>query len=259
MRFKRYYSNRREYMFVLALGQFMWKEVLLPLKNDTINKLFHTYTSVEYFDLRVFLLMVEIYHRVIVSTAMNYNTDCGYYPIWKFRTINTRMKKIYYLLIRYYYAIYVQPTFFKFLSISTSTLVFKLSVLKTTVKFFGITNDDVSAVFLARYLSKRLEQRYTWKELMKPLGKEMRVLGYYFRLILGFKFQFSGRLVRRDRSRRAFLRGGSLPASTYMRYAEHAFTLSYLRNGACGIRVCYIVPFLLVVQQDTRIEFGSVC
>lgn len=92
---------------------------------------------------------------------------------------------------------------------------------------------------------------------MKPLKREMRLLGYHFKLITGFKFQFSGRLVRRDRSRVAFLRGGSLPASTYMRYAEHAFTLSYLRNGACSIRVCYIVQLLLGVQLVIHIEFGS--
>lgn len=36
-----------------------------------------------------------------------------------------------------------------------------MSFLKARVRFFGITNDDVSAIFLARYLSKRLEQRYT--------------------------------------------------------------------------------------------------
>jgi hypothetical protein len=90
---------------------------------------------------------------------------------------------------------------------------------------------------------------------MKPLQREMKLLGYHFRLITGFKFQFSGRLVRRDRSRVAFLRGGSLPASTYMRYAEHAFTLSYLRNGACSIRVCYIVQPLRAVQLVIHIEF----
>lgn len=72
---------------------------------------------------------------------------------------------------------------------------------------------------------------------MKPLKREMTTLGHHFKLITGFKLQFSGRLVRRDRSRTAYVRGGSLPASTYMRYAEHAFTLSYLRNGACSIRV----------------------
>lgn len=44
-----------------------------------------------------------------------------------------------------------------------------------------------------------------------------------------------------------------MPSSTYMRFAEHAFTLSYLRNGACSIRVCYIVPRLLVVHLVIRI------
>lgn len=92
---------------------------------------------------------------------------------------------------------------------------------------------------------------------MKPLNREMKLLGYHFKLITGFKLQFSGRLVRRDRSRVAFSRGGSLPASTYMRYAEHAFLLSRLKNGACSIRVCYIVRLLQVVLLVTHIVFDN--
>lgn len=94
---------------------------------------------------------------------------------------------------------------------------------------------------------------------MKPLKREMKLLGHHFRLITGFKLQFSGRLVRRDRSRTAYVRGGSLPASTYMRYAEHAFTLSYLRNGACSIRVCCIEPSSRVVLPVTHIIFDNIC
>ena len=134
-----------------------------------------------------------------------------------------------------------------------------MALLRTNVKFFGITNDDVTAIFLARYLSKRLQQRYTWYELMKPLNKELKLLGYTFRLITGFKLQFSGRLVRRDRSRTVWFVGGSIPSSSYMRYAEHAFTLSYLRNGACSIRVCYIVQHLLVVRLDIHMVFDKLC
>lgn len=42
-----------------------------------------------------------------------------------------------------------------------SSLVWRMALLQTRVRFFGITNDDVTAIFLARYLRKRLEQRYT--------------------------------------------------------------------------------------------------
>lgn len=38
---------------------------------------------------------------------------------------------------------------------------------------------------------------------MKPLRKELTILGRTFNLITGFKLQFRGRLVRRDRSRAA--------------------------------------------------------
>lgn len=112
VRFKRYYSRRREYMFILALNKFLWNEVLFPLQNEKVRKVSHSYGNVESFDFRVFLMMVEIFHRVIISTAMNYNSTYSIYPIWKFNTLNVRIKKVYYLLLRYYYTIYKQPSYF---------------------------------------------------------------------------------------------------------------------------------------------------
>lgn len=73
--------------------------------------------------MRVFLMMVEIFHRVIISTAYNYNSTYSIYPIWKFNTLNVRMRKIYYLLVRYYYTIYAQPPFYKRLATVVSGLV----------------------------------------------------------------------------------------------------------------------------------------
>jgi len=68
-------------MFILALKNFLWKDVLLPLKNDKIDKVFHSYGSTEFFDLRVFLMIVEVFHRVIITTAYNYNSTYSIYPI----------------------------------------------------------------------------------------------------------------------------------------------------------------------------------
>ena len=81
IRFKRYYSKRRELMFVLALNKFIWKEVLLPLQNNFVEKQHHSYGLKEFFDLRMFSIMVEIFHRVIISTALNYNSAYSYYPV----------------------------------------------------------------------------------------------------------------------------------------------------------------------------------
>lgn len=68
-------------MFVLALNKFLWKEVILPLGNRKVRKKFHVYKGKEMFDLRVFLMMVEIFHRIIISTAMNYNSTYSIYPV----------------------------------------------------------------------------------------------------------------------------------------------------------------------------------
>lgn len=68
-------------MFILALNKFMWKEVLLPLKPSHIDKVCHDYQPRHSFDMRVFLMMVEIFHRVIITTHYNYNSSYSIYPI----------------------------------------------------------------------------------------------------------------------------------------------------------------------------------
>lgn len=75
IRFKRYYMKRREYMFILALNKFLSKEVLVPLRSTEVKKPFHSeesYRSKELIDLRFFLMMSEVFHRVLISTHYNF-------------------------------------------------------------------------------------------------------------------------------------------------------------------------------------------
>jgi len=112
-----------------------------------------------------------------------------------------------------------------------------LGPLETKIEFFGIDNDSVSAIFLARYVARKIEMRFRIKELFTPIGREMRLLIKNTPSVLGYKLQFVGRLTRRGRVRTTWALGGSIPTSKMSAQIEHSMYLGILRNGICCVRV----------------------
>lgn len=94
-----------------------------------------------------------------------------------------------------------QAKFFRFMSFIINPIFSSLGVLDTKVEFFGIDNDSVSAIFLARYIARKVEMRFKVKELFTPIGREMKHLIKNTSAVLGYKIQFVGRLTRRGRVR----------------------------------------------------------
>jgi len=52
------------------------------------------------------------------------------------------------------------------------------------LKFFLITNDQVNAVFLSRYIVKKLEYHHRLKRLLNPLKEEFKYVGRVTRITL---------------------------------------------------------------------------
>lgn len=84
---------------------------------------------------------------------------------------------------------------------------------------------------------RKLEQRFTIKELFKPISRELRLLIKRYRVLNGFKLQFKGRLNRRDRSRAVINWGGKLPLGSSGVPIDYSYTRTQLRNGSCGVKV----------------------
>lgn len=74
-------------------------------------------------------------------------------------------------------------------------------ILDTKIEFFGINNDAVSAIFLARYVARKIEMRFRVQDLFTPIGKELRFLIKNTSALIGYKIQFVGRLTRRGKVR----------------------------------------------------------
>jgi len=105
------------------------------------------------------------------------------------------------LFFRLYLFTFRQPKFFRFISFVLGKIFTCLGVLDTKIEFFGLDNESVSAMFLARYIARKIEMRFKVKELFTPIGKELRLLVKNTANLLGYKLQFVGRLTRRGRVR----------------------------------------------------------
>lgn len=130
-----------------------------------------------------------------------------------------------------------QAKFFRFMSFLVNPVIKNIGLLNTRVEYFGLDNTAVSAVFLARYMARKLEMRFKLKELFTPVGRELKFLIKNTSFLLGYKLQFVGRLTRRGRVRTTWALGGRLPSSVMSAQIEHSFYLGILRNGICCVRV----------------------
>lgn len=112
-----------------------------------------------------------------------------------------------------------------------------LGLLNTKAEFFGIDNNSVAAIFLARYIARKVEMRFQIRDLFNPIGRELKFLVKRTPSVLGYKLQFVGRLTRRGKVRTTWRLGGSIPTSRMDAQIEHAFYLGILRNGISCVRV----------------------
>lgn len=102
---------------------------------------------------------------------------------------------------RLYLLSFRQSKFFRFTLFTIKSVFSSVSSLNTKVEFFGIENDSVSAIFLARYIARKIEMRFQIKELFTPIGRELKLLRKKTVFVQGYKLQFVGRLTRRGRVR----------------------------------------------------------
>ena len=154
-----------------------------------------------------------------------------------FNKIDRFCSQFFIAFYRMYLLSFRQSKFFRFMLFILNPIFSSLGFLPTKVEFFGIDNNSVAAMFLARYIARKVEMRFQIRELFTPVGKEMRFLIKHTPSVLGYKLQFVGRLTRRGKVRTTWRLGGSIPTSKMEAQIEHAFYLGILRNGICCVRV----------------------
>jgi hypothetical protein len=91
---------------------------------------------------------------------------------------------------------------------------------------------NFNAILYARFVARRLKQRFNINETMKVLRNFLRS-GY----ISGYLFVCSGRFSKKQRASIFKYRDGSVPLATFQTPVQHAQDLVRLRYGTCCIKV----------------------
>lgn len=154
-----------------------------------------------------------------------------------FSRVQKFVQEFFTYLYRAYLITYRQTHFFRLLLCITQVSFIPLRLVETKFSCFGLDNSTVTAIFVARYVMRKIEMKFTIRELFTPIAKEMRILKGKASIILGYKIQFVGRLTRRGKVRTTWKQGGGSPASTMNAQLEHSFYVGILRNGLACVRV----------------------
>jgi len=101
------------------------------------------------------------------------------------------------------------------------------------LNYFGLTNKTQTANMLATYITKKLYQKYTIFETIKPLTID---LSKNF-AIAGFKISCAGRLTKKQRASLFVQQDKRVPANTIDCFIDYATSIVRLRHGVCGLKI----------------------
>lgn len=142
----------------------------------------------------------------------------------------------------FYYKVYLMrfrlSKFFRFFKFIVMRYIKQVSLYGIDIEFYGVDNETVTASFLSRYLSRKIEMRFNLTHhLFKPINKELKNLVLNTTFLGGYKLQFVGRMTRRGKVMRIVYRGGRIPVSSVAAQIDHSFSIGVMRNGVFCVRV----------------------
>ena len=104
------------------------------------------------------------------------------------------------------------------------------------IYFVGLTNNNITANFLAKFLSVKLERSYFLFEVLKTLNRALKGL-MRKRILQGYRIKFSGRYSRQQMAVALINGSGSFARSSIETRLDYAFSTAKLRFSICGIKV----------------------
>jgi ribosomal protein S3 len=113
------------------------------------------------------------------------------------------------------------------------TLIQRNKYINLKLSYFGLTNVTPTAAMLANYINKKLYQKYTIFEILKPLVVD---LATNF-TIDGFKVSCAGRLSKKQRASLFVQKMKKVPTNTFDSFIDYATTIVRFRHGICGLKI----------------------
>ncbi len=134
--------------------------------------------------------------------------------------------------------------FFKFFSYySTNFFIFFKNVIKFFKKFLlnkniniyfkNISKFQITSSLISRYISIRLKQRFSLKEILKPILKDLSSNPS----IEGFKISCCGRFTKKEIATYKWERQGKISLNTIKANIDYSLNHVILKYSVCGIKV----------------------
>lgn len=137
-----------------------------------------------------------------------------------------------------YIRIYIQRPLLTYLKHVLLFNLYKFFSGKVDIRvfFLGLTNDSVTASFLSKFISVKLERSYFLFRVLSTINRSLRVL-MKKRFLVGYRIKISGRYSRNQKAVVLINGIGSFSRSAIDSRVDYSFNIAKLRYSVCGIKV----------------------
>jgi hypothetical protein len=124
-------------------------------------------------------------------------------------------------------------SFFRIFLFKFKKFLFPLNFKKVNFIFKSITRSSITAPVIAKYICVRLSQKYSMKEILKPVIKDLISNRY----ISGFKISCCGRFTKKEIATFFWKKIKKVSLSQGTSHVEYSFNEVVLKYSICGVKV----------------------
>jgi hypothetical protein len=149
---------------------------------------------------------------------------------------NGQKKKFIFLNFFFKFFTYVSSNFFIFLKNIISIFkpfFFNIPSKNFLLYFKNITKKEINASLITKYICIRLKQRFSLKEVIRPILKDLTTNP----LIQGFRLSCCGRFTKKEIATYKWERRGRISLNTINARIDYSFNYVILKYSVCGIKV----------------------
>jgi hypothetical protein len=153
-----------------------------------------------------------------------------------FLLINGRKKKFVFLNFFFKFLSFFSMNFFIFLKniiFLFKPFFFHIFSQKSLIYFKNISKKDITAALITKYICIRLKQKFSLKEVIRPILKDLTTNS----AIQGFRLSCCGRFTKKEIATYRWERRGHTSLNTIDACIDYSFNFVILKYSVCGIKI----------------------
>jgi hypothetical protein len=156
----------------------------------------------------------------------------------KFLTLIKRGKKKKFIFLNFFFKflIFFSTNFFIFLKniiFLFNSFFFNTISKKSLIYFKNVSKKEITAALITKYICVRLKQKFTLKEIIRPILKDL----INNSSIKGFRLSCCGRFTKKEIATYRWERRGHTSLNTVDACIDYSFNYVILKYSVCGIKI----------------------